>query len=67
MATSQVSQWNNTESLITIGINFLEEDGLNKAMLYELSNADVAIVTIAAKLEHGEELKAWIECPMDMD
>ena len=36
---------------------FLEEGGFNKAMPRELSNADLAKVTIATKWEHTENIK----------
>ena len=34
-----------------------KEDGINKAMAYKLINANVAMVTIIAKLEHTEKVK----------
>ena len=40
---------------------FHDKDGFNKAMAYELSTGDVAMVTTAAELEHTEKKKQSID------
>ena len=66
MATGRISQWNKTQSIKTIIFNFCEDNGHNKAMPCEMSNADIAMVTIAAQLQHAEEKKAYTKCLMNM-
>ena len=47
-------------------INCCEEDNLDEATHYELSDDDAAVVTIADDLEHAEVMKKWTDCSVDI-
>ena len=44
-----------------MGFSSCEMDGFNKAMIYILRSADVAMVTIAAEPEHTDKFKVQAE------
>ena len=52
--------------MIKIGINYFKEDYLSKAMLCELSNADLAMVIIAREPNHIEKMKLQTKCSKDI-
>ena len=50
-----------------MGIKCGEKDGFNELMPCELSNDDMAVVTIADKPEHIKAIKKWTVCSLDID
>ena len=67
MTTGRISQQSSTESLITVGNKCCEEDGLDEVTPCELSNDDIAMVTVADETKHIEVMKGWAECSVDVD
>ena len=57
MHTGRISQCSKIKIFKAIGFIYCERDGYNEVMPCKLSNANMAVIIIATKLEHAEEKK----------
>ena len=57
MATGCIRVGNDSKSWATVGINCCKNDGLYIALPNELSDCDVAVVTVADELKQAEAMK----------
>ena len=50
-----------------VGINYFEQDDLDKVVPYEQTDYDLAVVTVADKSKHAEAIIKRTQCLVDMN